>query len=135
MDELQDLYQDIILSHNKRPRNEGVLEPHTHEAEGFNPLCGDRIRVFLRIAGGVVEGISFVGDGCAISRASASIMTERLRGTAVGELGARVREIVEMLSGEDDPHLAALAGVRKFPARIKCATLAWHAAEEAGTKP
>ena len=143
MDELQDLYQDIILSHNKRPRNEGVLEPHTHEAEGFNPLCGDRIRVFLRIAGGVVEGISFVGDGCAISRASASIMTERLKGTPVAELGARVREIVAMLSGEDDPHpaldrdgdLAALAGVRKFPARIKCATLAWHAAEEAGTKP
>lgn len=143
MDELQDLYQDIILSHNKRPRNEGVLDPHTHEAEGFNPLCGDRIRVFLRIVGGVVEGISFVGDGCAISRASASIMTERLKGTPVAELGARVRKLVEMLSGGDDPHLAldtdgdlaALAGVRKFPARIKCATLAWHAAEEAGTKP
>ena len=139
MDDLQDLYQEIILSHNKRPRNEGPLEPHTHEAEGYNPLCGDRIRVFLRIAGGVVEGISFQGDGCAISRASASIMTERLKGAPVEEIPARVNEVVGMLTSDEQPameltevgDLAALAGVRKCPARIKCATLAWHAAEEA----
>lgn len=139
MDDLQDLYQDIILSHNKRPRNEGDLPGHTHEAEGYNPLCGDRIRVFLRIEEGVVAAVSFHGEGCAISRASASMMTERLKGCREGEIGKRVAEVVEMLAGPVEPKLdlesagdlAALAGVRKFPARIKCATLAWHAADEA----
>jgi nitrogen fixation protein NifU and related proteins len=113
------------------------LEPHSHHAEGFNPLCGDRIEVFLRVRDGVVEGISFAGDGCAISRASASIMTSRLLGTPAAEIPKRVKEVVEMLGGGGeldlaaDGDLAALSGVRKFPARIKCATLAWHAAEEA----
>lgn len=141
MDELQDLYQEIILSHNKRPRNEGELEPHTHEAEGFNPLCGDRVKVFLRLADGAVEDVRFIGDGCAISRASASMMTERLKGATREEIPRRVKEVVEMLSADADSEpdlaemgdLAALAGVRRFPARIKCATLAWHAAEEAIT--
>ena len=139
MDELQDLYQEIILSHNKRPRNEGELPEHTHQAEGYNPLCGDKVKVFLKVENGVVAGVSFQGDGCAISRASASMMTERLKGCPVGEMDARVAEVVGMLAGPVEPvldlatdgDLAALAGVRKFPARIKCATLAWHAAEEA----
>jgi nitrogen fixation NifU-like protein len=147
MEDLQDLYQDIILSHNKRPRNEGDLPGHTHEAEGYNPLCGDRIRVFLKVEDGRVTGVGFQGDGCAISRASASMMTERLKGCPAAEIERRVAEVVEMLAGPAEPELnletagdlAALAGVRKFPARIKCATLAWHAAEEAyekgGTHP
>ena len=139
MDDLQDLYQEIILSHNKRPRNEGDLPGHTHEAEGYNPLCGDRVRVFLKVEDGVVAGVTFHGDGCAISRASASMMTERLKGCPAADIKKRVAEVVEMLAGPVEPNLeletvgdlAALAGVRKFPARIKCATLAWHAAGEA----
>jgi nitrogen fixation NifU-like protein len=139
MDEMQDLYQEIILSHNKRPRNEGELPGCTHEAEGYNPLCGDKIHVFLKVNDGVVAEVKFRGDGCAISRASASMMTERLKGCPVGEVESRVGEIVSMLAGPEAPdmgldtvgELAALAGVRKFPARIKCATLAWHTAEEA----
>jgi nitrogen fixation NifU-like protein len=111
-------------------------------AEGYNPLCGDRIRVFLKIEGGVVVAVTFHGEGCAISRASASMMTERLKGCPEGEIESRVSEVVEMLAGPVEPaldlessgDLAALAGVRKFPARIKCATLAWHAAEEAHEK-
>ena len=142
MDELQDLYQDIILSHNKRPRNEGALPGHTHEAEGYNPLCGDRVKVFLKVEDGLVADVRFEGEGCAISRASASMMTERLNGCPVAEIDSRVAGVVEMLAGRDQPEmeldqvgdLAALAGVRKFPARIKCATLAWHAAEEAYDK-
>lgn len=142
MEDLQDLYQDIILGHNKRPRNEGELPGHTHEAEGYNPLCGDRIRVFLKVENGVVVGVTFQGDGCAISRASASMMTERLKGCPAAEIEKRVAEVVEMLAGPVEPKLdlesvgdlAALAGVRKFPARIKCATLAWHAADEAYAK-
>lgn len=142
MDDLQDLYQDIILSHNKRPRNEGELPGYTHEAEGYNPLCGDRIRVFLKVEKGVVAGVTFHGDGCAISRASASMMTERLKGCAAADIEKRVAEVVDMLAGPVEPNLeldtagdlAALAGVRKFPARVKCATLAWHAAEEAHEK-
>ena len=139
MDELQDLYQDIILSHNKRPRNEGALPGHTHEAEGYNPLCGDRVKVFLKVADGQVVDVHFEGEGCAISRASASMMTERLKGCPVADIDSRVAEVVTMLADQDQPDLgldqigdlAALAGVRKFPARIKCATLAWHAAEQA----
>ncbi|MFM7182466.1 MAG: Fe-S cluster assembly sulfur transfer protein SufU [Verrucomicrobiales bacterium] len=139
MEDLQDLYQEIILSHNKRPRNEGELPGYTHEAEGYNPLCGDRIRVFLKVENGVVVGVAFHGDGCAISRASASMMTERLKSCPAEDIEKRVAEVVEMLAGPAEPNLdlesagdlAALAGVRKFPARIKCATLAWHAAEEA----
>jgi nitrogen fixation NifU-like protein len=142
MEDLQDLYQEIILGHNKRPRNEGELSGHTHQAEGYNPLCGDRIRVFLKVENGVVSGVTFQGDGCAISRASASIMTERLKGCPAADIEKRVAEVVEMLAGPAEPNLdlesvgdlAALAGVRKFPARIKCATLAWHAAEEAYEK-
>lgn len=134
MDNLEDLYQEIILSHNKRPRNEGVLEPHTHEAEGYNPLCGDRLHVYARKEGPALEAVQFTGEGCAISRASASIMTEAVKGLAGAELDAKIAEVVEMLTAKEEPtvdpfeigELAALLGVRKFPARVKCATLAWH---------
>lgn len=138
MDDLSDLYQDIILSHNKHPHNEGELDPHTGEAEGFNPLCGDRLKVYLRQATpgkGNVEAVTFTGEGCAISKASASIMTSAVKGLSAAEIEAKVAEVVALLTDQDEPEidlmtmgdLAALAGVRKFPARIKCATLAWHA--------
>lgn len=138
MDDLSDLYQDIILSHNKHPHNEGDLDPHTGVAEGFNPLCGDRLKVYLRQAEqgkGNVEAVSFTGEGCAISKASASIMTSAVKGLSADEIEAKVEEVVALLTAQDEPEidlmtmgdLAALAGVRKFPARIKCATLAWHA--------
>ncbi|MCB1204399.1 MAG: SUF system NifU family Fe-S cluster assembly protein [Verrucomicrobiae bacterium] len=134
MDNLEDLYQEIILSHNKRPRNEGVLDPHNLEAEGYNPLCGDRLRVYVRQDGPKVEAVQFTGEGCAISRASASIMTEAIKGLSGAELDAKIAEVVEMLTAKEDPEvdpfelgeLSALLGVRKFPARVKCATLAWH---------
>ena len=134
MDNLEDLYQEIILSHNKRPRNEGELTPHNHEAEGYNPLCGDRLKIYVRQVGPLVEAVTFTGEGCAISRASASIMTVAIKGLSGADLDAKIAEVVEMLSAKEDPEidpfelgeLAALLGVRKFPARVKCATLAWH---------
>lgn len=134
MDNLEDLYQEIILSHNKRPRNEGILDPHNLEAEGYNPLCGDRLQVYVRQDGPKVEAVQFTGEGCAISRASASIMTEAIKGLSGAALDAKIAEVVEMLTAKEDPdvdpfelgELSALLGVRKFPARVKCATLAWH---------
>jgi len=139
MDDLHDLYQSIILQHNRRPLNERVMDPFTHEAEGFNPLCGDRVHVYLDVEGGKVCDISFIGEGCAISRASASIMTKQLRGLSEEEVADKIHEVVDLLTRVEDPvmdlaeygDLAALAGVRRFPVRIKCATLAWHAVEEA----
>jgi len=134
MDNLEDLYQEIILSHNKRPRNEGPLEPRTGEAEGYNPLCGDRLQVYVRQNGPEVEAVQFTGEGCAISRASASIMTEAIKGLSGAALDAKIAEVVEMLTAKGEPsvdpfdlgELSALLGVRQFPARVKCATLAWH---------
>ncbi len=133
-DHLDDLYQEIILSHNKRPRNEGVLEPRSAEAEGYNPLCGDRLQVYVRTAGPTLEAVQFTGEGCAISRASASIMTEAVKGLDGAALEAKIEEVVGLLAAKEDPavdpfelgELAALLGVRKFPARVKCATLSWH---------
>ncbi len=140
MDEhLDELYQQIILSHNKRPRHEGSLDPYTGKAEGYNPLCGDKVTVFLNEDDSTIAQVSFVGEGCAISRASASIMTTLLQGVTPDEAREKAKEVYEMLTGNEEPvidlaeqgDLAALAGVRKFPARIKCATLAWHAMEDA----
>lgn len=140
MDELNDLYQEIILSHNRRPKNEGALESCAFQAEGFNPLCGDRITVYADQDGEKrLEPLQFVGEGCAISRASASIMMGQLKGVTVEEAHAKIAEVVDLLTREEEPEadlavlgdLAALLGVRKFPARIKCATLAWHALESA----
>ena len=132
--DLQDLYQDIILDHNKRPRNYGKLEPHTHDAEGYNPLCGDKIDVYVQLEGDRIAGLKFEAAGCAISKASASMMTEQLIGKTIDEvelLSGRVSEILSVSNPvevdlEQDGELVALVGVRKFPARIKCATLPWH---------
>ncbi len=140
MDDLTELYQEIILSHNRRPKNEGVLDPCDYQAEGYNPLCGDRITVYARRdADQRLRPVQFLGEGCAISRASASIMTVQLTGVTEPEAEAKIDEVVELLTGEEEPDadlealgdLVALIGVRRFPARIKCATLAWHALRSA----
>lgn len=133
-DDLSDLYQDIILGHNKRPHNFGDLEPHTHEAEGYNPLCGDRLHVHVRDKDGRLEAVNFTGQGCAISKASASIMTDSVKGLDRPAVEQKIAEVLEILTGKDEPKvdlfeqgdIAALVGVRKFPPRVKCATLAWH---------
>ena len=135
--ELQELYQQIILDHNKRPRNYKALEEPTHAAHGHNPLCGDEVNVYLKIEEGRIAAISFDGEGCAISKASASLMTELLLGKTLPEAEAEARDLFELLGGGsmletetllvEKGDLAALSGVRKFPARIKCASLAWRA--------
>jgi nitrogen fixation NifU-like protein len=139
MDDLAELYQEIILSHNRRPRNAGELEGCTGKAEGYNPLCGDHFTVYLREEEGKIQDVSFSGEGCAISTASASMMTEAVKGKTREEAEARIGEVAEMLTAREEPEadlerlgeVGVLWGVRKFPARIKCATLAWHALEAA----
>lgn len=131
---MEDLYQEIILDHNKRPRHYGPLEGATHRADGRNPLCGDELAVSIRLNLDAVEAVHFQGQGCAISKASASLMTEALEGKSVAEARAYARRIIDGLGPDaggwtfgEAGDLAALSGVRKFPARIKCATLAWYA--------
>ena len=131
--DLKDLYRDVILDHNKRPRNFGRLDPCDTAADGNNPLCGDRLTVTLRLQGDRIDDIRFEGRGCAISTASASLMTEAVKGldqAAVQSLHARVHEAltaaIDAPPPEDLGKLAALAGVREFPARVKCASLSWH---------
>ncbi len=131
--DLQSLYQEVILDHNKKPRNFRVIDPATHEARGFNPLCGDQIKVFLSVDDqGVIQDVSFKGEGCAISTASSSLMTEAVKGKTLEEADAlyqKFRDAV-MTDNEDTSglgRLAILTGVKKYPARVKCATLAWHA--------
>jgi nitrogen fixation NifU-like protein len=138
MSSVEDLYQEIILEHNKRPHNFGPLAGATHSADGHNPLCGDEIHVALRIRGNQLEEVRFEGQGCAISRASASMMTEAVAGKPLEEVRATIERVIGALRGqgneldfEREGDLASLVGVRKFPARIKCATLAWHALEGA----
>jgi len=141
MSELTDLYQEILLDHYRRPRNFGPLEPCDREVEGHNPLCGDRITLRLRLAGDRIEEARFEGSGCAISTASASMMTEAVRGRSAAEaleLGERFRSRLTgsapaEAEGEEPGEMAALDGVREFPMRVKCATLAWHALREALT--
>ena len=140
-DHLDDLYQEIILGHNKRPKNKGILDPFDGKGEGYNPLCGDEVDVFVcKGEGPVLEKVQFSGEGCAISQASASMMTMSVKGKNFEEAQAEIERVVGMLTAAEEPadvdlsvwgDLAALVGVRKFPARIKCATLAWHALEEA----
>lgn len=133
--ELRDLYQEVILDHNKRPRNFGPLPGANRSAEGNNPLCGDRIQLRLRLEGDRVEEIAFEGAGCAISTASASMMTEVVKGRSVAEAEALFHKFHHLLTGEpadagaESPELGKLevfAGVREYPMRVKCATLAWH---------
>jgi nitrogen fixation NifU-like protein len=131
---MEDLYQEIILDHNKRPRNFGPLPGATHRADGRNPLCGDELMVSLCISGDKVEAVHFQGQGCAISKASASLMTEAVTGQRIEKARSIAHGIIDGLATraselkfEEIGDLAALSGVHKFPARIKCATLAWHA--------
>ena len=132
-EDLKDLYQGIILDHNKRPRHYGVLANATHVAEGYNPLCGDKIEVFLQLSGDQIEGIQFECASCAICKASASIMAEALVGQSIS-VGESIQESVSRILKTDTEtvildvqgEVAALSGIRNFPARIKCATLPWH---------
>ena len=130
--QLRDLYQEVILYHTKNPRNFGKLSSVSHDAKGHNPLCGDRLELYLFLDGERIEGVSFVGAGCAISTASASMMTETLKGKTAQEAEALIGKFQNVVTGrslcEDDSlgKLAVFAGVRDYPVRVKCATLAWH---------
>jgi nitrogen fixation NifU-like protein len=131
MSELRELYQTMILDHYKRPRNRGRPEAADRSAEGDNPLCGDRVTVWARVAGGVVTEVGFEGSGCAISTASASLMTESVKGRRVEDVAKLFDRFHEVVTGVGEPgsdlgKLAVFAGVREFPLRVKCATLAWH---------
>lgn len=139
MSDLRDLYQELIVDHSRHPRNFGKLEGANVEAEGFNPLCGDKLKLYLKIHNGVVEDAKFEGSGCAISTASASIMTESLHGQTTEQAKALFRTFHTMVTGPEDPQhaglglgkMAVFAGVREFPVRVKCATLAWHTLKNA----
>jgi nitrogen fixation NifU-like protein len=132
---LRELYQEVILDHSRHPRHFGSLEHATHKAEGYNPLCGDRVTVMLALdQAGRVADIKFEGKGCAISQASASMMTEMLKGRSLDEAQALMSGFLHLvkgeeakdLSAEDREHLDVMAGISEFPMRVKCATLAWH---------
>jgi nitrogen fixation NifU-like protein len=130
--DLADLYRDVIVDHNRKPRNFGRLEPHNRDAEGHNPLCGDKLHVFIDVENDVIRDLRFEGQGCAISTASASLMTEAVKGRSLAEVRHLFEEVHDMLTRSDAPvppdlgKLAALSGVREFPARVKCASLCWH---------
>lgn len=140
MFDLRDLYQQVIVDHNKSPRNYGKLACADHEADGYNPLCGDRLHVYLKINDdNIIEDISFEGSGCAISVASASLMTDALKGKSVDEFRAMFEGFQHMVTSDlgETPDetalgkLAVLSGVREFPSRIKCAVLCWHTVKSA----
>ena len=135
MSELADLYQQVILDHNKRPRNFHDVEGSNRRAEGYNPLCGDRLTLHLRVEGDVVRDVGFAGSGCAISKASASMMTEAIKGKTLAEVEALFKTFHHLVTVEENGHgdeevalgkLVVFSGVRNFPVRVKCATLAWH---------
>ena len=134
MAELNELYQQVILDHNKKPRNFKVLETATRQQEGYNPLCGDQLTLYLEMDGETIKDVGFQGQGCAISKASASMMTTVVKGKTKAEAESLFDEFHQMVKGELDPeaeenHLGRLkifAGVREFPARVKCASLSWH---------
>lgn len=137
MSELRDLYQEIILEHSKTPRNFRAMEAANRHAEGYNPLCGDHYTVFLEVAGDTIRDISFQGSGCAISKSSASMMSQALKGKTMAqaeELFSQFHRIITGDEGVDGSSLGKLevfAGVANFPTRIKCATLAWHTLQAA----
>ena len=131
-DDLNDLYQQVILDHSKRPRNFRVIEGATAQAKGLNPLCGDNFTVYLTLENDLVKDVSFVGDGCAISKASASMMTEAMKGKSKAEAEKIFTNFRDLIThgGKGDESLgklAVLSGVNRFPARVKCAILSWHA--------
>jgi nitrogen fixation protein NifU and related proteins len=139
MTELDELYQEVILEHSKAPRNYRRPEAANRSAEGYNPLCGDRFTVFLNMEGDAIRDIGFQGSGCAISRASASMMTQSVKGKSKEEAARLFEEFHRLVTGEAKTpeertklgKLAAFAGVSKFPVRVKCATLAWHTMQSA----
>jgi len=132
MSELNDLYQEVILDHNRRPHNFRVIDPASAKQEGYNPLCGDRLTLFLTLDGDVIKDAAFQGSGCAISKASASLMTDAVKGKTVAEARALFEQFHEMITSvpgtptADLGKLSVFSGVRDFPTRIKCASLAWH---------
>ncbi len=134
MSDLSDLYQETIVDHSRRPRNFKKLEEANHHAEGYNPLCGDKVSIYLKLNNGLVEDISFQGSGCAISTASASILTESLKGKTLAEADALFERFHGLVTegprakaeGPELGKLAVFSGVSKYPVRVKCATLAWH---------
>lgn len=138
-DDLRDLYQEVILEHARKPRNFRVIDaPGTRKGEGFNRLCGDRLHVYLDIADGIVRDISFEGSGCAISTASASMMTQALRGKTLEEVRALFEHFHALVTGQSENgeevelgKLQIFSGVREYPARVKCASLAWHTMQAA----
>ena len=140
MNELQELYREVILDHNRSPRNFGELDDADRVVEGVNPLCGDRMTLYVKLHDDKVQDIRFKGTGCAISVASSSLMTEKAKGRSVGELETLFAQVHDLLTGDPTNNgadidsldkLAALSGVREYPTRVKCATLAWHALKSA----
>lgn len=138
MSELRELYQEMVMDHGRHPRNFGPLPEANHHAEGFNPLCGDRLTLYLKVEEGVIRDLRFEGVGCAISTASASLMTETLKGKTVAEAETLFDGFHALVTDGVKPEapiplgkLEVLGGVREFPARIKCATLAWHTLQAA----
>jgi nitrogen fixation protein NifU and related proteins len=140
MSDLSDLYQEVILDHNRRPRNFHAIPDASHTAEGYNPLCGDRLTLYMKLTGDVITDLAFEGAGCAISKASASMMTDALKGHTIAEATALFDRFHRMVTTppeqalEDMGKLSSLAGVREFPVRVKCASLAWHTLKAAMAK-
>ena len=132
MSELSDLYQEVILDHNRRPRNFRTIDDASRKQEGYNPLCGDRLTLYVRLDGDRITDVAFQGSGCAISKASASLMTEALKGKTVAEARELFEKFHEMVTSSPDTDpadlgkLSVLSGVREYPTRVKCASLAWH---------
>lgn len=140
MSDLQDLYQSIILDHNRRPKNYGALEGATARAEGRNPLCGDEVTVELKVEEGAITDVHFTGSGCAVSRAAASIMTQAVKGKSVAEAERLFSQFHELVTGKLKPtpeearklgEMAAFSGVSRFPVRVKCASMPWHTLQAA----
>ncbi len=136
--DLRELYQEVILDHGKNPRNHRFPEPHNREGRGYNPLCGDKITLRLQLDGDTISDVGFIGQGCAISQASCSTMTQAIKGKSIAEveeLFSKFRTMVTSDDGSDDldalGKLAVFAGVREFPMRVKCATLGWHTLNQA----
>ena len=141
MSELTDLYQEVILDHNRRPHNFRVIDGATARQEGYNPLCGDRLTLYLTLEGEMIKDAAFQGQGCAISKASASLMTDAIKGKTVAQARDLFEHFHAMITSDTDTQqedmgkLSVLAGVREFPTRIKCASLAWHTMKAAVAHP
>ncbi|MBT3983144.1 MAG: SUF system NifU family Fe-S cluster assembly protein [Bacteriovoracaceae bacterium] len=133
---MKELYQSVILDHNKNPKNFKKIEGHTHKQEGFNPVCGDHLHIYIKLSDdkATVEDVGFIGEGCAISKASASMMTQAIKGRPVQEVKDLYKDFHKLLTGKLDPEndenslgkLQIFSGIWKYPARVKCATLSWH---------